>query len=493
MKSLKIALLALLPATLLAAPPYALFSPHQGDEAFEKMYDYVKGAKKTAHVTIYSWSDGGITDAMDDLLTNNPGVKLRVVLHRPLGGKSSILSKVAKLEAKGAMFKRAKQNMHEKFVLVDSKNLSNSSANMSGGAKNRYSEDFTFIEEEGEAENKAIIKQFEKEFAVMWNSSDDIVTKDETQKADVLPLDIVSANLPVNSTAMTLISSSMNSTISENSVNSADYKKGRIIDLNDRYLDNGEQPYIVSTQLINAIDNAEKSVWLALNHFNLYSVSEALIRAVKRGVEVRLSVDNQEFKTNIRDTATRPSIEMTPRFVRDFKKIAGNDKKEAPVRVHFYSHAPHFSSWILNHHKFAIIDSEDPTKTVLLAGSFNLSANAEFNQFDNLVEYKGAQFAGLYNDYAKQHENLWTLNRDSDDKPKKAAIDYFKTKYDDSYIRLHAATPEDAVALTWSEAIKLKKDMNSVAPGMFRQLYSKKGCMFFNFVKQTYFGGADCR
>tara|TARA_R110000868_G_scaffold68518_7_gene202560 strand:+ start:58 stop:1539 length:1482 start_codon:yes stop_codon:yes gene_type:complete len=493
MKSLKIALLALLPATLLAAPPYALFSPHQGEEAFEKMYDYVKGAKKTAHVTIYSWSDGGITDAMEDVLTKNPGVKLRVVLHRPLGGKSSILSKVAKLEAMGAMFKRAKMNMHEKFVLVDSKNLSNSSANMSGGAKNRYSEDFTFIESEGEEDNEAVIKQFEREFAIIWNSSDDIVTKDEIQKADVLPLDIEQDNLPATKAAMTLISSSMNSTISKNSPTSADYKKGRIIDLNDRYLSNGEQPYVVSTELIEAIDNAKKSVWLALNHFNLYSVSEALIRAVKRGVEVRLSVDNQEFKTKIRDSGSRPSIEMTPRFIRDFKALPGNDKKEAPVRVHFYSHAPHHSSWHLNHHKFVLIDNELPNDAILLAGSFNLSKNAEFNQFDNLVAYKGAAYAGVISDYAKQHENLWTLNRTANDKPSKAALDYFKTVYDDSYVRLHVADPENVVALTWDEALTLKRDMNRVAPGMFRQLYSKKGCMFYNFVKQSYFGGGGCK
>lgn len=492
MKNLKFALLAFLPAALLAAPPYAMFSPHQGDEAFEKMYEYVKGAKKTAHISIYSWSDGGITDAMEEVLTKNPGVKLRVVLHRPLGGKSSILSKVAKLEAMGAMFKRAKMNMHEKFVLVDSKNLSNSSANMSGGAKNRYSEDFTFIESEGEADNEAVIAQFQREFAVIWNSSDDIISKGELQKADILPLDLEQPNLPAETESMKLISSSMNSTLSKNTPTSADYKKGRVIDLNDRQLANGEQPYVVSTALINAIDKAEKSVWLALNHFNLYSVSEALIRAVERGVDVRLSVDNQEFKTSIRDTASRPSIEMTPRFVRDFKKIPGNDKKEAPVRVHFYSHAPHFSSWALNHHKFALIDNEDVNKAVLFAGSFNLSANAEFNQFDNLVAYRGSKYAGLFNDYATQHERLWTMNRTSDDKPSKEALDYFKTVYDDSYVRLHAAEPENVVALSWSEAIKLKKDMNKVAPGMFRQLYSKKGCMFFNFVKQTYFGGSGC-
>jgi len=492
MKNLRALFLALIPCSLLAAPPYAMFSPQQGDEAFGKMYDFVKGAQKTAHLTIYSWSDGGITDAMEDALTNNPNLKLRVVLHRPLGRDSKVLAKVKKLEALGAMFKQAKMNMHEKFVLVDNKNLSNSSANMSGGAKSRYSEDFTFVESEGEADNVALLKQFEREFAVLWNSSDDIVTAGELQKADVLPLDIDAPNLPSQVKPMTLFSSSMNSLIEQNKPSSAAYKKGRVINLEDRELSNGARPWVVSSALIDAIDNAKTSVWLSLNHFNLYSVSEALIRAVKRGVEIRLSVDNQEFKTSIRDTGSRPSIEMTPRFIRDWKKLPGNSNKEAPVRVHFYSHAPHAASWMLNHHKFVLIDHEDTKNAVLLAGSFNLSENAEFNQFDNLVAYKGQAYAGLFADYAGQHEHLWSLNRDGSDKPKKEALDYFKTVYDNSYIRIHAAGPDNVVALTWSEAIKLKSDMNKVAPGLFRQLYSNKGCLFFNFEKQTYFGGGAC-
>lgn len=492
MKSFRLVLLSLLlPASLLAAPPFALFSPHQGDQAFEKMYEYVRGAKKTAHIAIYSWSDAGITNAMEEALENNPDLKLRVVLHRPLGRDSKVLTRVKKLEELGAMFKQAKMNMHEKFVLVDNKKLSNSSANMSGGAKNRYSEDFTFIESDGEADNKAVIAQFEREFAILWNSSDDIETANELQKADILPLDIEEPNLPAEVSSMTLFASSMNSTIEKNAPTSSAYKKGRSINLSDRELSNGERPWVVSSALIEAIDNAKHSVWLSLNHFNLYSVAQALIRAVQRGVDVRLAVDNQEFKTSIRDTGSRPSIEMTPRFVRDWKALPGNRNKEAPVRIHFYSHAPHHSTWVLNHHKFVIVDNEDPNSAILLAGSFNLSENAEYNQFDNLVAYKGAKYSQLIQNYVEQHQNLWMLNRDSSDKPKQEALDYFKKVYDNSYVRLHAATPENVIALSWSEALKLKSDMNRIAPGVFRQLYSKKGCVFFNFQTQEYFGGGN--
>jgi len=474
-----------------SAPPEAMFSPYEGDQAFNRIYSNVEAAKKTAHLTIYSWSDAGITNAMEKLLESNPDVKLRVVLHRPLAKTASTKSKVAKLEKLGAMFKMAKMNMHEKFVLVDSKKLVNSSANMSGGAKNRYAEDFVFIDSDGEKDNEKLISSFEKEFAILWNTSEDIVTKDELQKADILKFDIDSPNLADEEDSMTLHSSSMNFDLELNKVGSADYKKGKIVNMSDRKLADGSEPFAVSSALIRAIDEAKESVQLSLNHFNLYSVSEALIRAVNRGVEIRLAVDNQEFKTKIRDTGRR-SIEMTPRFIRDWKLLPGNKNKEAPVRVKFYSHAPHHASWLLNHHKYVIIDAKGE-KPVLFAGSFNLSQNAEFNQFDSLVEYKGKDYLSLINSYSDNHDRIWGMNRDASDRPSKAALDYFKTVYEGSYVRIHAAGPDNAVSLTWSEALKLKKDMNTVAPGMFRGLYSKSACSYYDFKTQKYFGGSACK
>ena len=43
------------------------------------------------------------------------------------------------------------------------------------------------------------------------------------------------------------------------------------------------------------------------------------------------------------------------------------------------------------------------SKTILFAGSFNLSTNAEFKQFDNLVSFKGKTYKLLFNDYYQQH------------------------------------------------------------------------------------------
>jgi phosphatidylserine/phosphatidylglycerophosphate/cardiolipin synthase-like enzyme len=475
-----------------SAAPIAMFSPYEGKEAFNKMYSNIQGAQKTAHLTIYSWSDAGITKAMKTLLIENPEVKLRVVLHRPLANKEKTLKKVAELEKLGAMFKKAKMNMHEKYVLVDSKKLVNSSANMSGGAKNKYNEDFVFIDSDGEASNEALITSFEKEFSILWNTSDDIVSEGEKQKADVLAFNLKEENVPVKENSMSLISSSMNFKLSKNKVTSADFKKGRVIKMRQiKPLD--QYSYTVAKNLIEAIDNATESIWMSVNHFNLYSVSEALVRAVKRNVEIRLYVDNQEFKTNIRDTG-RKSIEMTPRFVRDFKKIPGNKKVDAPVRVKFYSHAPHHSSWFLNHHKYILIDynEKDTSSTVLLAGSYNISKNAELKQFDNLVKYTTTENEGLFHAYANNHKHNWNLNRNSDDRPAKAALAKFTQVHKDSYVLIHAKKAADSISLTWSEAKALKKKIGKVAPGFFKGLFQNKACYGYNFVEKQFFGGKSC-
>lgn len=480
----------LIASTAYSKQPKALFAPYQGEKAFETIYEYIENAQEYAHITIYSWSDAGVTKAMENLLIKNPKIKLRVVLHRPLARKEKILDKVAKLEKLGAMFKQAKHNMHEKFILVDSDKLINSSANMSSGAKKKYAEDFVIIDSDGEIQNEILIQQFEKEFAALWDTADDIVTKEEINKPKSLNFDFKKEYVPLNED-FSLISSSMNFKFKPYKENSSYFKKGRTLRMS-KIKKPKEGLYTVSNSMIKAIDNAKENILLSLNHFNLYSVSEALIRAVKRGVEVRLFVDNQEFKTRIRDEG-RKSIEMTPRFVRDFKKIPEFKNIPAPVRIRFYSHAPHHSSWLLNHHKYMLVDynKEDLSQTILFSGSFNISENAEYKQFDNLVKYTGEFANELFHAYAKNHEMHWNFNRNKKDQPKASALEYFTKVHKDSYVRIHASGIENAVSLTWDEAIKLKKDIAKIAPGFFSKLFNNKGCYYYDFVKKSYFGA--CR
>lgn len=462
--------------------PYALFSPTKGEEAFNEIYKNVKKAEDYVHATIYSWSDSDIDKAFLEALKG--GAQVRIVLHPPLAKKARTISKVEKLEAAGAEVKIAKQNMHEKYVIVDGKWMVNSSANMSGGAKTRYSEAFVYHHVEGGTAQKSILKDFRHEFSILWNSSKDMITngEDNAEALEDYPKAEGSKveNKPSNDKNMVLYSSSMNFTVSPYKPTSAAYKTGKYITLSRRKDATGEQTWYVRDVILKHIKEAKKNIYVNLNHFNIRAVSDALIEAVKRGVDVRLAVDNQEFKSKPNNK------EMTPQFYKDWKSLPGNAKKEPPVRVKYYSHAPSPRHWLLNHHKYFVVDYSPSGKdTVLLAGSYNVSKNAEHKQFDNMVVYKGTKYKGLYKAFIDEFEYLWSLNRDDEDKPLAEVYNLFFTKKGPSSYPIHI---KKGLSLTYSEIKKLRREINKAAKGIFSNLFKKRDCLYFDVEKQSYWG-----
>jgi sugar/nucleoside kinase (ribokinase family) len=95
---MKLKLLSLVTALFFATLVFAsnsyeiYFSPREGVEAFEKVYETISNARDYAHITIYSWSDSNIDKAIEKALAN--GAKVRVVLHPPLAATASTKSKV---------------------------------------------------------------------------------------------------------------------------------------------------------------------------------------------------------------------------------------------------------------------------------------------------------------------------------------------------------------------------------------------------------------
>lgn len=452
--------------------PDALFSPHEGEMAFERMYELIGSARSYAHITVYSWSDGGLDKAIEKALSNK--AKVRVVLHPDLKDSAKVLNVVPKLEMMGAEFKIAPLNMHEKFTIVDDELVVNTSANFSNGAKNKYSENIVFHElsRDNSDSIRQLIKEFKKEFTILWNTSKDIISHNEgiAARLDTAVMKDSSSKNP----EMTLVSSSGNWTLVENKETTAAFKIGKYFSLKKRTYENStEQTWVVRDTLIAAINAAEKSIYLSLNHFNIRDVSDALIVAVKRGVDVRLAVDNQEYKSKPNN------LEMTPQFVEDWKKIRG--KETPPVRVKYYSHEPSPRSWLLNHHKYVLIDFEVPSKTKLLSGSYNLSRTAEQDQFDNLVVYQGSKNRALYNAFYKEFLNQWEWNRTASG-PKQDMIDQFFQTKNNSY-PVHVS---EAVALTWTEVMTLRSEVNKKAPGIFSGLTKNRDCMYYDPAKKQY-------
>ncbi len=451
----------------------ALFSPNQGEEAFNKIFDLIRNAESSVKVSLYSWSDYGLDNAIEEALKK--GVDVKVVLNPTLAQKSYILKRVTKLELLGAEFKRAKHNMHEKFTLVDDKTIVNSSANMSSGAKTKYSENFIFHYSEIDPSLANLVLDFKHEFAVLWNTGQDIITHDEGLSEE-LSYEFFDGNKVYNQPRYYdpgFYSSSQNFTLKKTKVGSKDYEKGRFYKMSRR---GGvkNQTWFVKDMILEAINSAESQILVSLNHFNIHEISDALIEAVKRGVDVRLAVDNQEFKTSPNGK------EMTPQFVKDWKSLSGNARKNPPVRVKFYSHSPSPMYWLLNHHKFILIDYQKSGKgTILLSGSYNVSKNAEHNQFDNMVFYGGEKYSELYTSFRNEFKNLWDLNRDQ----KEAILKDFLEPINGVSYRLHS---KEAVSLNWDEMSTVRSEIFKKANGMFHNIYKYRNCMYYNTEKKQF-------
>jgi phosphatidylserine/phosphatidylglycerophosphate/cardiolipin synthase-like enzyme len=469
LKTLKSAaiIFSLTASTNLLAKVDALMSPQQGKQAFELIYKEVRKARDYVHISIYSWSDAGIDKAL--IAAEKAGADVRVVLHPNLyKDKESVQDKVATLEKAGIEVKIAAKKMHEKMVIVDNRFLVNTSANFSSGPKSRYSENWVFHYKDGSKEISDILEDFNNEFTILWNSGYDVITNRESN-ADSIDFYSKAENLPSKYSAAPLYSSSMNHTIKKNKPTSSAYKTGRYISLSRRG-GTRNQSWLIRDRVISEIDKSESSVLCSFNHLNIKEVKDALVRASKRGVDVKLTVDNQEFKTSL------STKENTPNFVSEWSKLPGNKDKEAPVRVKYYSHAPSPRHWLLNHHKFCLVDYKT-NKTVLINGSYNFSKTAEHNQFDNQVFYTGDAFDVLYKKFYVEFENQWSWGRTSNDRPNLKTLDQFLSKTRDGGYPLHLKA---AVALSWNEIIKLRKEVRKIAPGIFKVNYKTSDCLYYN-------------
>ena len=441
--------------------PYAFFAPREGDEAFGHLYQLIAKAQKYVYMTIYSWrEEPGLEESLAQALIN--GAQVKLVLHPGLPNKSYLKKPIKNLELAGAEIKVAYQNMHEKFTIIDGIDLLNSSANMTSGARDQYSENFIFHQC---SQGCSLIDQFLNEFTLLWNSSKDVITHQEENAA---PLDF---DQKTNDNPQ-FFSSSNNWLFEENKqLNSTDkkrFQKGQYLTY-QRNMNGDEQTFYVRDKIIKLLDAAQESIYLSINHFNLSELADALIDAVKRGVEVKMVVDNQEFALEKFQT-----IAQTPYFVQQWREIR-NDPP--PVRVKFYSFRPSFMYWFLNHHKYILIDQQG-ANPVLISGSYNFSKNAEHNQFDNIVIYQGSEYRDLHASFMGEFEYLWNWNTDRKDKLIKKL---FNSR--DGAFPIHL--PE-AVAIDWEELESIYYQMLRRAPGLLRGPEQFDHCHYYNPDKQQF-------
>lgn len=129
---------------------------------------------------------------------------------------------------------------------------------------------------------------------------------------------------------------------------------------------NQENESGIENRFAQAIDQCKRSLHLAVYEMNSESITNAIIGAHKRGVEVQVLTDNRS---------------------KDFPGSTFNKLSENGITV-----KTNYTQGALMHNKFAVMDD-----TTVWTGSYNYTLNATYNNNENLVMIESPAIAAVYN------------------------------------------------------------------------------------------------
>ena len=125
--------------------------------------------------------------------------------------------------------------------------------------------------------------------------------------------------------------------------------------------------------VLSVISSARHTIDIAMYEFTSKDIAQALVKAQKHGVKIRIALDAAQIKDH-------------------FSKSRFLSKKGIDVKFHM---GPG-----LLHDKFAVIDDEK-----VLTGSFNWTTSAEKKNAENLLVITDKEIAQKY---TKQFKHLWS-------------------------------------------------------------------------------------
>jgi phosphatidylserine/phosphatidylglycerophosphate/cardiolipin synthase-like enzyme len=159
--------------------------------------------------------------------------------------------------------------------------------------------------------------------------------------------------------------------------------------------------------IVQAIDRAQVSVDAALYSLSLKSVRDALLRAHKRGVRVRLVMESENMDRAVPETLKEAGIPMI------------GDRRQG-----------------LMHNKFIVIDGQE-----VWTGSTNLTDSGVYSDNNNLIRIRSKEVAA---DYSKEFEEMFLEDKFGRDKV--AATPFPKVVMPDGTRVEVYFSPDDGVA-----------------------------------------------
>ncbi len=387
-----------------------IFSPQPYSASHNaRIIDEINRAQTAIDVAIYSFSDNGIYTALQNAVAR--GVTVRFIFEtaaedRKKTGNELTSSRSARLETMGIDVRWVNKIMHHKVAIVDgprtdvaavaTATLITGSGNWSHGAATRYDENTLFLQGEDE-----LTLRMQREFNYMWDHGRDFV---------------YDASLPnIGAVAIT------DADIIDNDATEAHFTSDNFSVSGDTFRIVGGRN-TVADAMVDAIDNATDSIWVASGHLRSRPISEALMAkaAANPAMDIRVYADSQEYVSSWfngeqvadrEDCVAAASTASQVRKCNDKGFLFGYQLGEAgiAVRYKYYAFRWHYTYAEQMHHKIMIIDGDE-----LWTGSYNQSDNAEHNTFENMLVFRGLPFAELISAYRANFEALWGTHRGDD-------------------------------------------------------------------------------
>lgn len=367
------------------------------------------GSGHSVDIAMYSFSDAGIKAALADLVYR--GVPVRMIFEPARKDKSSPAgTKSAGYEDAGIDVRYINKIMHHKFAILDGPQSAESraatavlitgSGNWSSGAATRYDENTIF--QRGNAE---LVLRMQREFNLLWQGSKDFAwgETDANLQSMAITDEMIEAvedpNLDVGFTSQNF---QLRTTSSGPSF--------RIIPGRDT----------VADLLVELIEGAERSIHVASGHLRSRKVSEALVRwrEAHPDGDLRIYLDGQEYLSSwyhqdqldevdeCIESAGTSSSAVQRCWDKGFLYSYQVHEAGVPLRYKFYAYRWDTSYADQMHNKFFLFDGE-----VVASGSYNLSDNAEHDTMENMVVYRDADLAAVFE---RKFEELWTTGEDED-------------------------------------------------------------------------------
>jgi len=391
-----------------------VFSPQAAEVSHNaKIAQLIRGAQKTIDISIYSYSDAGISAALADAVSR--GVKVRFLFETASEDRKLVdaavraATKSGKLEAQGVDVRWVNKILHHKFLIVDgprddkgqaaTAKLVMGSANWSSTGATVYDENTLFIENSPE-----IAAAFQHEFDQLWWGSKDFVGPAPVQGQSTANITVADVT---DQPGIELLLTSPNFKLggAEHATWSVD-----------------KTSTVVTNQWLAAIDRARTSIHIASGHMRLRPVAEALVKKKRDfpNLDIKVYLDQQEYisasgnAAQLAELAACQAGSATPRQLADCLRndfLFAKTLVDAGITVRFKSFAYRWdASYAAQmHSKYMVVDGKE-----LISGSFNLSMNSEQATFENALHLTGAEYAPVYSAFEQNFAKIFDTGRAQD-------------------------------------------------------------------------------